>query len=242
MTKEITKIEELSLTKSPLTEKQLLHILQGTPAKHKYNRPAKGGGTWEYVTVVYVQKVLNYVFGWRWNFEIVDKGRESDLVWVQGRLTIKDENNNPTIIKEQFGRADVKFKKGTKEPLDYGNDLKAAASDALKKCASLLGIASDIYGKNEFKEIKGVDKGFIEPVEELPREATSEPEPHQEETPKIQELKSMLVGKTEEEKIADLEKRTGLKLINFQTTQAHATRLIATLMASESKNYDKNNK
>jgi isopentenyldiphosphate isomerase len=62
------------------------------------------------------------------------------------------------IVKEQFGRADVKFKKGTEIPIDYGNDLKAASTDALKKCASELGIASDIYGKNEFKEIKVVKK------------------------------------------------------------------------------------
>lgn len=37
--------------------------------------------------------------------------------------------------------------------LDFGNDLKAASTDALKKCASLLGIASDVYGKSEYKDI-----------------------------------------------------------------------------------------
>ena len=39
------------------------------------------------------------------------------------------------------------------QPLDLGNDLKAATTDALKKCASELGIASDIYAPNEFKAI-----------------------------------------------------------------------------------------
>lgn len=38
-------------------------------------------------------------------------------------------------------------------PLDFGNDMKAAVSDALKKCASLFGIAADIYEKEEFVEI-----------------------------------------------------------------------------------------
>ena len=37
--------------------------------------------------------------------------------------------------------------------MDLGNDLKAATTDALKKCASELGIASDIYAPNEFKSI-----------------------------------------------------------------------------------------
>ena len=41
--------------------------------------------------------------------------------------------------------------------LDYGNDLKSACTDSLKKAASLLGIASDIYGKSEFKQEVGID-------------------------------------------------------------------------------------
>ena len=40
------------------------------------------------------------------------------------------------------------------KPVNLGNDFKASATDALKKCASEFGIASDVYGKNEFKEIR----------------------------------------------------------------------------------------
>ena len=82
------------------------------------------------------------------------------------------QKNEPIIIKEQFGRADIKFKNEyktvngkqvkviTDDCLDYGDDCKAAATDALKKCASELGIASDIYGANEFKEV-GLDKDVL---------------------------------------------------------------------------------
>jgi hypothetical protein len=140
--------------KSPISTEQILKIFQRTPPQHVHQRPGKGGGTWDYVTGVYVKKVLNYTFGWLWDFQVIDKGLVGAQIWVQGRLTIKhSETLQPIIVKEQFGGADVKFKKGTKVPLDYPNDLKAAATDALKKCASELGIASDIYGKNEFKEI-----------------------------------------------------------------------------------------
>jgi hypothetical protein len=149
---------ELSMTTTPISKDQMLKIFQRTPNEHIYSRPAKGGGQWTFVTGVYVKKILNYVFGFLWDFEIKDKGREGDQVWVLGRLTIKNEQGVAMIVKEQFGRADVKFKKGTEIPIDYGNDLKAASTDALKKCASELGIASDIYGKNEFKEIKVVKK------------------------------------------------------------------------------------
>ena len=38
-------------------------------------------------------------------------------------------------------------------PLDFGNDMKAATSDCLKKCASLLGVGADVYEPDEFQEI-----------------------------------------------------------------------------------------
>lgn len=139
-----------------VSERQVLRMVQKTPPQHIYTRPAKGGGVWSYVTGTYVTKVLNFVFGWNWDFEIVSHGKEAEQVWVLGKLTVKDEKGHQ-ITKTQFGRADVKFKRDTKIPLDFGNDLKAASTDALKKCASQLGIASDIYGKAEFKEEADVD-------------------------------------------------------------------------------------
>jgi len=225
---------KLMLTNSPLTAKQLLHILQRTPKEHIYRRPAKGGGEWEYVTGIYVKKVLNYVFGWMWDFEIKEHGREGDLMWVLGRLTIKDKKGNPMIVKEQFGRADVKFKKGTKDSLDFGNDLKAAATDALKKCAAELGISSDIYGKEEFKEIQRIDKGFVPPAEEKKAEKT-------EPSKKVAELITMLKGNTEAEKLADLKRKTGLVVNTFAITEKHAGILVAALLNSEVKNHVKRN-
>lgn len=149
-TKSLSIPEELGLVPA-LAQKQILQILQRTPKEHIYRRPAKGGGMWDYVTGTYVEKVLNYVFGWDWSFEVKQHGREGQLVWVLGKLSCSTANGK-MIVKEQFGRADVK-KNRTGGDLDYGNDLKAAATDALKKCASLLGVASDIYGKEEFKDI-----------------------------------------------------------------------------------------
>lgn len=223
--------KQLSVTPTPFNSTQLLSILQRTPAQHIYKRPAKGGGTWEYVTGTYVKKVLNYVFGWCWSFEIKDKGREGDLVWVLGRLTIQDPKTGQQIVKEQFGRADIKMKKDTKVPLDYGNDLKSASTDALKKCASELGIASDIYGRNEFKDIQAVDKGFVPPAEEVQvittdEQTTLEPK-------KVEELKKMLKGNTDEEKMADLLKKTGITLRTFKITEKHASVLVANLLNSQ---------
>lgn len=148
----------LTLVESPIKHNQLLIVLQRTPEEHIHQRPGKGGGQWNYVTGVYVTKILNYVFGWCWDYQIIDKGNVEEngkviSVWVLGRLTIKDpQTMQPILIKEQFGGADVKRKRDG-SLLDFANDLKASATDALKKCASAIGIAGDVYGANEFKEI-----------------------------------------------------------------------------------------
>lgn len=153
---------------------QLNFMLRKTPEGHVFKRPGKGGGEWKYVTGIYVKKVLNLVFGWDWDFEILDYKFDLDIkqAFVHGRLTVRISNGDkePRVIKkEQFGRVDIKFKtewvekdgkrskQTTNEPLDIGNDLKAAGTDALKKCASEFGICSDIYGANEFKEIQIID-------------------------------------------------------------------------------------
>ncbi len=140
-----------SLVTTGLENKQILHMLQKTPPVHIQKRAGKGGGTFDYVTGIYMKKVLNYIFGWDWDFEIIEHGTEGKYVWVKGKLTVRIKGK--AIVKMQFGGADIKYKKGTQIMLDYGNDLKAAATDALKKCASELGIASDVYGGNEFKDI-----------------------------------------------------------------------------------------
>lgn len=144
---------KLTLVEQPfLSEKQILKIFQRTPANHIYRRPGKGGGQFEYVTGAYIKKVLNYVFGWNWSFKIVEHGTESGQVWVLGELTVAGPDGR-NVTKMQFGRAEVKTMKGSTATVDFGNDLKAAATDALKKCASEFGIASDVYAKNEFKEV-----------------------------------------------------------------------------------------
>lgn len=163
--KDLEPIKEKSkymIPKTWVSETQVLRMVQKTPPQHIYERPAKGGGKWKYVTGNYVEKILNFTFGWNWDFEIVNHGKEGDMVWVHGKLTVKDDKGH-TITKSQFGRADIKFKTDfvngkkvkTKDMLDYGNDLKSATTDALKKCASLLGIASDVYGKTEIKAETG---------------------------------------------------------------------------------------
>lgn len=149
--------EDLSLVnQNVLNGKQLDLILKKTPTQYVKTRPAKGGGTWKYVSGGYVRKVLNLMFGWQWSFEILEEKIIHKEVVVKGKLTCV--SNGITIIKTQYGNKDIMFRKGTEEPLSIGNDMKAAATDCLKKCASEIGIAADIYNAEEFKEIRVKEK------------------------------------------------------------------------------------
>lgn len=155
---ELALITEKDLTladTNTLNSGQLKHILNRTPKQYIKQRPAKGGGTWDYVTGGYVRKCLNLMFGWNWSFEIVDEKILHGEVIVKGKLTCV--SNGASIVKMQFGNKDIICKKGTDIPLSIGNDLKAAATDALKKCAAEIGIAADIYNKEDFREVLVTD-------------------------------------------------------------------------------------
>ena len=151
----IVSESDLSLVENnALNSNQLGRLLKETPKRYVKQRPAKGGGTWDYVTGGYVRKCLNLMFGWDWSFEIVDEKILHGEAIVKGKLTCN--SNGKTIVKMQFGNKDIMMKRGTEIPLSIGNDLKAAATDCLKKCAAEIGIAADIYNKEDFQSINVV--------------------------------------------------------------------------------------
>lgn len=172
----ISESEMAKVKDGVLNIDQLNLLFAKTPDVHKYERPAKGGGKWTYVTGTYVKKKLNVMFAFDWDFEVIkhEVSIPFKQVVVEGKLTCR--SNGKTIIRMQFGRQDIKFRRQTDEqvrlgddliPLDLGNDLKGATTDALKKCASELGIASDVYAPNEFKAIRIVEDIEARPLDEL---------------------------------------------------------------------------
>ena len=163
----IVSESDLSLVENnALNSNQLGRLLKQTPAKYVKQRPAKGGGTWDYVTGGYVRKCLNLMFGWDWSFEIVEQMVLHGEAIVKGKLTCN--SNGKTIVKMQFGNKDIMMKKGTEIPLSIGNDLKAAATDCLKKCAAEIGIAADIYNKEDFQSINVIpNEDILSQIKEL---------------------------------------------------------------------------
>jgi hypothetical protein len=95
--------------------------------------------TFTYITGEQATTRLNEALGWdNWSFTIVAHGYDepSDTHWVHGRLEVPGEG----IIREQFGSQKVNRVGRTGQPRDYGFDLKGAATDAFKKCATGLGV------------------------------------------------------------------------------------------------------
>ena len=73
------------------------------------------------------------------SFEIVHHEIREDEVLVLAKLSAEG------ISKMQFGVSQVTREKGSGQPVSLGDDLKAAATDALKKCATCLGVGLHLY-------------------------------------------------------------------------------------------------
>lgn len=159
--------KKLTIPKTWLSESQLVRMLQRTPRDQVYRRKGKGSQDFDYVTGSYCTKWLNFVFGWNWDWEITSHGtnKAGTQVWALGKLTVRGSQAGQVIVKTGFGRSEVKQLKAGGD-VDYGNDLKAASTDALKKAASLLGFASDIYGKADYKAESGNDA--LPPIDSRP--------------------------------------------------------------------------
>ena len=170
---------QVTRTKSIFNKDQTQLLYQKTPDKHIYTRPGKGGGQWRFPKSYYIRQKLNSLFGFDWDFQILttlpeafEAAKFTGSCVVQGRLTgrvIDDQGRVREVTRMQWGRADIKWAKGRSpdevaklenvlpKPLDFGNDMKAASTDCLKKCASQFGIAADIYDSDDFMELTIAD-------------------------------------------------------------------------------------
>jgi hypothetical protein len=94
-----------------------------------------------YITGEQVARRLNEVLGvGGWSFRILrhDINPEADEAWALGELVA--EIGERTVVRQQFGSQKLRRSRTTGAPLDLGFDLKGASTDAMKKCASLLGV------------------------------------------------------------------------------------------------------
>ena len=163
--------EQIGILKAPIPD-ELIEVL---PDDNKY------------INHNVVTDILNRAFCHSWNWQIVDKGIEKTIgfvdkrgnkvqegyyVWILGRLTypVKDPATGSITwcFKEQFGGRQVVGNSKVQSQA-----YKSASSDALKKAASLLGIAPNVYMKKniyETLEEADVDAWTTEKVQEMKEE------------------------------------------------------------------------
>ncbi len=126
----------------------------------------RGGVDLEYITGEQCVSRLNEVLGVAgWSFRVVEHGinAEADEVWVFGSL--EAEIGGKPVTRQQFGSQKIKRSRSTGAPLDIGFDLKGATTDALKKCASLIGVGLYLSKKETPASTPAArPQGRVEPV------------------------------------------------------------------------------
>ena len=104
-------------------------------------REGNFGKTLDYIEGHAVIQRLNDAFDADWSFNIVrhDILKDTDEVVVLGELKAG------SVVKTQFGSSRITRARESGEIVSLADDLKAAATDALKKAATLLGVGLHLY-------------------------------------------------------------------------------------------------
>jgi len=133
-------------------------IEEPTPPENISERVIGGGKSASYVEVSDYVRRLNLIFGYLWSHRIIGSPiiqGEDVVVYGELEIIIFVDGTKVSVIKGQAGGSKVKryskddlsekksYKAG--DTIDLGNDVKAAISDSLKKCASEIGLFLDVY-------------------------------------------------------------------------------------------------
>ena len=104
-------------------------------------REGNFGKTLDYIEGHAVIQRLNDALEAEWSFSVISHEvlKETDEVIVLGELRAAN------VVKTQFGSSKITRAKNSGEPISLADDYKAAATDCLKKCATLLGVGLHLY-------------------------------------------------------------------------------------------------
>jgi len=129
------------ITKEAIMNRELLERPFGE--NQIKQREGNFGKMLDYIEGHTVIQRLNDAFDADWSFVIIKHEiiKETDEVIVLGELSAGD------IRKTQFGSSRITRARNTGDMVSLADDLKAAATDSLKKCATMLGIGLHLYNK-----------------------------------------------------------------------------------------------
>lgn len=123
----------------PITEKAK-SVIERPLDKNRIKQRSGGAGgmTFDYIGAEYAIQLLNEAFDYSWDSRVFHHENTGDLVIVGVELKVWDDAGN-SVTKQQFGSCNIN------RGVDVGSAFKGAASDGLKKCASQLGLALELY-------------------------------------------------------------------------------------------------
>ena len=167
-----------------LDDWQLKALGSPTPKPLIRARKGQGGKVFYYVPTSFVIGILNRHFRGNWSTQLdvihipssIKKGVDDNVV-VKIRLTAVA--NGISVTKEQFGEQVIPISDSGSLGMSLGDALKSAGSDALRKAASLFGVAIDLYNpvKTDGPQVVNVESKYeafpqgIYESPELPRES-----------------------------------------------------------------------
>lgn len=102
------------------------------------SRDGGKGMTFDYIGTEHAIQLLNEAFDYAWDSRVLNHEIHDTLATVLVELKVWDDSGNP-IVKQQFGSCNIN------RGVDIGAALKGASSDGLKKCASQIGVALELY-------------------------------------------------------------------------------------------------
>lgn len=128
-----------------MSDEQAIYEQLAAPIGPLAHLPNNGAA---YHTGEQVIAALNRVLGAKWSFHVIcsDFEIDSDECWVFGQITAMI--GGFAVVKQDYGSQAVKRARSTGKFVSKGEDRKAAATDALKRCARQLGVGLDAW-RNE---------------------------------------------------------------------------------------------
>ncbi len=107
-------------------------LLLTRPFNDIKSRPGRNGQAIQYIEGHAIVQRLNEALGGDWSFRVLEHDVREGEVIVLGELRLGE------LVKQAFGGSEVTRTREGKV-VSLADDLKAAATDALKKAATLLG-------------------------------------------------------------------------------------------------------
>jgi recombination DNA repair RAD52 pathway protein len=112
-------------------------------------REGRGGKQFAYVEAHEVAKRLNDAFDGQYSFEVYHWQESASEIIVHGALSVTLDDGT-VVKKHNVGSAEVKTNKNTGEIEAYGDTVKSAVSDCLKRCAAFgFGVGLHLYFGDE---------------------------------------------------------------------------------------------